>query len=247
MQTQETMLRRAADVIEAGAQSLPLPGRLSDSVLHALAVLIPCDALTYADMEPATATHYAMDDLVDGAVTVLAEPVSDPEDDFWQHYGSSLFCSYPTRSGDDRSVTLLSDFYSTREWLQSPMYKDVLSAYGVKSELMCPLPNVGGRSKRLIFFRSGTRNFTEEDRFAMALMRPHLVEMVGRRAVGEAENVLTERQQELMRLVADGLSNAEIATTLHLSPHTVRTHLTNIFERLGVSTRAAAVARVFST
>ncbi|MDQ1696871.1 MAG: hypothetical protein QOJ03_2224, partial [Frankiaceae bacterium] len=55
------------------------------------------------------------------------------------------------------------------------------------------------------------------------------------------------RQNELMRLVADGCTNAEIAAMLHLSPHTVRTHLANIFERLGVSRRSAAVARVFST
>lgn len=245
-QTLDTTLLRVADVIDAGKQSLPLPERLPAAVLHALAVLIPCDCVTFADLEPGTATHHVRDDLENGEVTFLPEPISEPDDAFWRHYNSTLFCSYPTRSRDDRSVTLRSDFYSTREWMQTPMYVDVCGADNIRFEMMCPLPSTGTRSKRLVFFRTSARDFTEEDRFAMALLRPHISEMVGHRPSEDNANALTGRQRELMRLVADGLTNAEIAAALHVSPHTVRTHLTNIFERLGVSTRAAAVARVFS-
>ena len=247
VQTQETTLRRLADVVDAGSQSMPMPGRLAAPVFHALAALVPCDGVSFGDLEVDTATHYADDGLENGEVSYLPEPCSDPEDAFWRHFESSLFCSYPTRTGDDRSVTSRSDFYSLREWKQTPMYVDVFREDGFSFELMCPLPTVAGRSKRLLFFRSGTRDFSEEDRFALALLRPHLTEMVSRRSLGETATTLTGRQKELMRLVADGLTNAEIATVLHLSPHTVRTHLMNIFERLGVSTRAAAVARVLST
>lgn len=245
-QTLETTLRRVADVIDAGAQSLPLPERLPAPVLHALAALVPCDCVTFIDIDPDTATHHVMDDLENGDVTFSPEPIAEPDDPFWRHYDSTLFCSYPTRSHDDRSVTLRSDFYSTREWMQTPMYVDVCAPDNIRFEMMCPLPSTGVRSKRLLFFRTATRDFTEDDRFAMALLRPHISEMVGRRPAGDSANALTGRQRELMRLVADGLTNAEIAATMHLSPHTVRTHLTNVFERLGVSTRAAAVARVFS-
>lgn len=245
-QTQETTLRRVADVIDAGEHGQRLPGRLNASVLRTLATLVPADFLSFGDLDTATATHYAMDEFEDGEVTYLPEPLTEPEEPFWQHYDSAEFCSYPTRTRDDRSVTLLSDFYSTREWKQTPMYVDVMSEWNVTCEMMCPLPTVNGRSKRIIFFRTGSRDFTDEDRFALALLRPHLMEMVGRRVVGDPANALTGRQTELMRLVADGHTNAEIAAMLHLSPHTVRTHLMNIFERLGVTTRAAAVARLFT-
>jgi DNA-binding CsgD family transcriptional regulator len=54
---------------------------------------------------------------------------------------------------------------------------------------------------------------------------------------------LTAREQEVLTWVARGHTNAEIAETLWLSPGTVRKHLENAFEKLGVRTRTAAVAR----
>jgi DNA-binding CsgD family transcriptional regulator len=53
---------------------------------------------------------------------------------------------------------------------------------------------------------------------------------------------LTDRELEVLRLVAQGCTNREIADVLVLSEHTVRRHLQNVFGRLGVSSRAAAVA-----
>jgi DNA-binding NarL/FixJ family response regulator len=53
---------------------------------------------------------------------------------------------------------------------------------------------------------------------------------------------LTLRQLELLELVAMGMSNAEIAEELVLSPHTVRKHLENVYQRLGVTNRTAAAA-----
>jgi DNA-binding NarL/FixJ family response regulator len=56
---------------------------------------------------------------------------------------------------------------------------------------------------------------------------------------------LTKRQWELLRLVRAGYSNTQIARRLYISPHTVRKHLENIFERLNVTSRTAALAHVF--
>jgi LuxR family transcriptional regulator, maltose regulon positive regulatory protein len=54
---------------------------------------------------------------------------------------------------------------------------------------------------------------------------------------------LTRRQQEILALVAQGLSDREIAGRLFLSEHTVHRHMANVLGRLGVSTRTAAVAQ----
>jgi pimeloyl-ACP methyl ester carboxylesterase/DNA-binding CsgD family transcriptional regulator len=55
-------------------------------------------------------------------------------------------------------------------------------------------------------------------------------------------DVLTDREREVLRLVADGLADAEIAVRLQLSPHTVHRHVANIRAKLGEPSRAAAVA-----
>ena len=50
--------------------------------------------------------------------------------------------------------------------------------------------------------------------------------------------LLTPREEQIVRMVAEGLPNSEICTVLGLSPHTVKNHLFNIYNKLGVSTRA---------
>lgn len=59
----------------------------------------------------------------------------------------------------------------------------------------------------------------------------------------EDRPVLSPREREVLVLIADGLSAPDVGRRLHLSPATVKTHLQNLYEKLGVSDRAAAVAR----
>jgi LuxR family maltose regulon positive regulatory protein len=62
--------------------------------------------------------------------------------------------------------------------------------------------------------------------------------------VGEALlEPLSERELEVMRLVAQGLSNQKIAGHLYITLHTVKKHTSNIYGKLGVSSRTQAVAR----
>ncbi|MGB5844237.1 MAG: response regulator transcription factor [Anaerolineales bacterium] len=64
--------------------------------------------------------------------------------------------------------------------------------------------------------------------------------LVGRmRAPGEEQ--LSSREVEVLQLVAEGESNSEIASHLHISQATVKSHLVHIFGKLGVSDRTAAV------
>lgn len=61
-----------------------------------------------------------------------------------------------------------------------------------------------------------------------------------------AEVTLSPREQEIARLVANGLSNKTIATVLDISAWTVSTHLRRVFAKLEVNSRAEMVARVIN-
>lgn len=67
-------------------------------------------------------------------------------------------------------------------------------------------------------------------------VRPGVLLLSERRPFG-----LTEREREILTLIAEGRTNAEVATALWISPATVRKHLENAYTKLGVTTRTAAV------
>ena len=69
-----------------------------------------------------------------------------------------------------------------------------------------------------------------------------LVSGPGAAVPDEAMTVLTPRELDVLKLVAQGLSNLDIAQRLVLSEHTVHRHLANILRKLGLSSRTAAAA-----
>lgn len=63
---------------------------------------------------------------------------------------------------------------------------------------------------------------------------------------GDAGSALSDRQMEVLRFLAEGRTNKEIALALSLSPFTVRIHVSALFHALGVNTRSAAVAKAIA-
>jgi DNA-binding CsgD family transcriptional regulator len=100
------------------------------------------------------------------------------------------------------------------------------------------------------FDRSGSgRDFSERDRLVLQTLAPHLLRLrleAGARARAAAERsalrALTRREREILGLVAAGLTNRQIVAGLSVSSGTVRKHLDNVYAKLGVPGRAAAVA-----
>ena len=154
----------------------------------------------------------------------LSDGDEDDGQPFWEHYWGRTPCSYADSSGDLRSITKISDFYSARQWHATGMYADYFRPGGTEHELMLCLPSgpartAGpGHSTRLLLFRGPGPDFSERDRALLTLLRPHLHQAYldgGHRRDGEHGRAgtpeLTGRQRELLHLVAAGHTNAQFA------------------------------------
>jgi DNA-binding NarL/FixJ family response regulator len=120
-------------------------------------------------------------------------------------------------------------------------------------------------SEMLAALRAGARGYLTKDADADEVVRAlrrvasgqadlapevqhRLLELLPRQApvpIGPAPGGLTERELEVLRLVASGLSNAEIAAQLYVSEATVKTHINRLFAKTGVRDRAQAVAYAY--
>jgi DNA-binding CsgD family transcriptional regulator len=241
-------LRALLAILDAGRAETAAAG-LPPAALAQAPALVRCDVVVFLDMEPRhQRTHLDQEYPAtwpgdgDGDGTI-AEPGDDP---FWRHYWDCLPCSYPSISGDQATITTISDFYTRREYHRTGMYADYLGPLGIEREAMLCLSAPPGHSRRLLFQRGPGPDFDDRDRLLLALLRPHLNELYQQLQL-RRRNVpaLTARQQQLLHLVARGYSNNDIARELVVSTATVRKHLENIFQRLHVTSRTAAAARAF--
>ena len=239
-------LRALAAIVSQDRPDLPDGEGLPPSLLADLMGQIRCDVLSFIGLDSGQRMQWFAQD-----VPIDADDGENDDTAFWEHYRSSLYCSYPDQTGDLRSVTKISDFYSARQWHSTGMYQDCIPAF--EHEMMMCLPAESGwtarpgRTVRMLFFRGPGRDFSERDRALLTLLRPHLQQAYldaerRRRPVPQ----LTPRQEDLLRLLATGYTNTQIARRLGISEGTVRTHLENIYKKLHVSSRTAAVTRAFS-
>lgn len=235
-------LQTLVELLEEGRRENP-PAGLPQVVLEVLQDLVHCDNLCFLDFDPVTRRDYLGQDL--SAVVVEPEPDDDAEV-FWDHFWDDPHCSYSVTSGDERTVTISSDFCSRRQWHQSGMYADYLGKYGVENDAIVCISSPAGRTRRLILFRGPGPDFDQRDRLLLSLLRPHLDELyqdLQRRR--RADLGLTPRQHEILDLVGAGYTNSDFARKLVVSATTVRTHLEDVFRQLDVSNRSAAVAKAF--
>jgi DNA-binding CsgD family transcriptional regulator len=243
----ERDLRALAGIASEDRPDVPAKEGLSASLLADLMGQIRCDVISFAGFDSGRLETWSGQFMADGgAVVAGTAPVQ------WEHYWHCQPCSYPDRTGDLRSIVKIADFYSARQWHSIGTRCGLNRPLGFEHALMLTMPAAPGpvpgpgRTMRLFFFRGPGQDFSERDRALLTLLRPHL-----HQAYLDAERRrhpiprLTPRQRELLRLVAAGHTNAQIARHLGVAEGTVRIHLGNVYERLGVSSRTAAVIRAF--
>jgi DNA-binding CsgD family transcriptional regulator len=215
-------------------------------VLVGLRELIPCEDLTF---QLTGVKEQRIQGLcVSHAGVQREEHVgADNEFDqvFWQEFWNDDGCAGPLRTGDYATVLRHSDLWTDRDYTNTPLGSIFVNDLGIRHQLIVPMTPQDGTDRRLLLFRGKGPDFTERELMMLQLVRPHLAELHGRRDRElRGEPNLTKRQWDILREVATGGSNTQIARTLGLSVATVRKHLENIFLRLHVLSRTEALARV---
>ena len=241
----ERALRNLLGIVSDDRSALP-PDGLPLSLLAELKDQIGCDELSFHGEDP-----YCRELWFDQRVQSDGG-VEGYDQVYWEHFWDSAACTYAYRTGDLRRVTKISDFYSARQRHNTAMYCDYARPLGIEHHLKLCLPAgpavAAGRERivKLMFFRGSGADFSERDRALLAVLRPHLHQVYLDAEQGRSTAPrLTPRQWELLRLVAAGHTNAQIGRRLGVTEKTVGKHLENIYARLEVSSRTAAVTRAF--
>lgn len=148
-----------------------------------------------------------------------------------------------------RRPTRVSDVLTSREQRARALWWHIERHLGEDAVwLWLPAPDEGVL-RRISFGAAKRGGISDRDVRILELLTPHLVQLYGRAAGRRAAPVecygLTPREYEVMSLVGVGKTNQEIAQLLWLSPRTVKKHLENVFEKLGVTNRTAATACIF--
>lgn len=86
--------------------------------------------------------------------------------------------------------------------------------------------------------------FDDRDIAMLRMLSPLLARLSRERVTPQLPTSLTTQERRVLSHVAAGRSNAEIAEALFVAPSTVRKHLENVYRKLGVTSRGAAVARL---
>jgi DNA-binding CsgD family transcriptional regulator len=241
----DTDVRNLLDVFERSRPAVDDDIFYAD-VLAGLREVIPCDDISFQLMDLAEQRIKVLVVNDDG---VLRNESVGAEDEFlqlfWQEFWEDDGCAGPLRSGDYATPLHLADRWSLRAYADTPLGSQFVGS-GVTDLVLVPMTPLGGVDRRLLLFRDkGSPDFSEREKAMLALARPHVAELHLRRDRElRGEPNLTARQWEVLRRVATGASNGQIARELGVTEATVRKHLENVFLRLDVQSRTEAVARV---
>jgi DNA-binding NarL/FixJ family response regulator len=239
-------VRAALAVVEAAdaaASMADLPGLL----LPALVTLVGADCALWTELDPAAGSSPRR-------VASYPGPLLDEQTaEALEKHAQDFPLTRHTRPGGDGRPIRRSDLQSMRSFRSSGMYADVASKVGV-DEMLAMALKIRNLHVCVSLNRAGP-DFTPAAVDLLTQLQPLLTRRVAWLAASRVDRppvggrvdwpgraALTTRQQQVLRLVTAGLTDAAIGRRLGCSPRTVDKHLEHIYRRLGVSCRTAAIA-----
>jgi len=216
-------------------------------LLSLIAGLVPAEEVVFQDADVAARKFQA-----------IVPAGADEEDARYWLLGPCPIADYRVRTGDLAAVRM-SDVIGRNRYHGLPIYRDYFHPAGMEYVLDLGLWSGPDRYRSVVLLREASGpDFSEREREITESLRPHLRAREARiqllRAAAQlppAEEeaqaprvALTIREREVLRLVGQGKTNAEIAADLWVSPATVKKHLENVYLKLGVAKRAAAATRL---
>jgi DNA-binding CsgD family transcriptional regulator len=227
------------------AQTVDGPAPFTPELLDRLIEIVGCEYASFSQVDDPLR-------LERGYVGSSAEPWVPVDDGWWESPRTAELRRYRFANGG-RPVIVLADVL-TRDERTSAAFNFNFRDYGACDEIQVDLDSPRAWSAALNL--GSERDFGPRERLMVHLLRPHLTGLYRsaelRRRLSatteafdpDATDRLTRREREVMLCVADGLSNAEIASVLVVERSTVRKHLEHIYEKLGVRSRTAALAKL---
>ncbi len=215
-----------------GTQDEPL----ADDVLELIRELADCDVVSYFEGTPWDRRGRRV-----WVTRIEAPPTEDEKRIVDEHRFDIPLYPAPVTMG--RAVRI-SDAMSQRQYRGLPIYGLFGRSRRIEYAMDYWMGGIGEPVRGLRFDTAG-HDFSDRTRDAVELLGRHLRTVLGRHDRGlrsAGDRFLTAREAEIVALVASGRTNGEIGLQLAISPHTVRKHLENAYLRIGVHSRAEAVA-----
>lgn len=240
---------------DPGHSAVESDGPYPESVLEELLGLVRGVAVAYQDLDLPGERY---------AASAWVGPDDDNEEELYFSLGGCPISAYRGATGALGAVRI-TDVVEPRRYRDSAIYREYFRPAGYEHLVDLGLPAPPGHHRSFVVFRAtGERDFSERDCTVLEVLRPHLLayeaavglrrrlrEALAERTDDPSEAAprsafgvpvgLTAREREIVMLVARGKTNAEIAALLWIAPSTVKKHLENVYVKLGVGRRAAAV------
>ena len=236
-------LQAALDFLEE-AHEVERTAMFTPELLDRLADLVHCETAFFFEVDQPN--RVLSERVGSSKASADWESLTIP-DDVWGCARSVQLNRYKNANGGGPVV--LADVFS-RRLRQRPDFNPNLRESDAVDEIHVDLdPRRQWKAEIGVY---SSQDFGLRARMVMQVLRPHLAALyrsaIHRRRLAtldsEATAELTRRELEVMLRVADGLSNAEIASALVVERSTVRKHLEHVYEKLGVRSRTAALAKL---